>query len=220
MKADGSHQRRVTAAHLGITELAWSPDGRRMALTLHDQSNGHVGLAVMNADGSGFRRLFWEREPASYDNPVWAADGRIFFARSDNSELREISSVKPDGSGLTVVSAAGRADSFSLSHDGKWLLIFDSEQRFAVRMAADGRGGEQVVLGKDQWEKYLAGAKGWPIASSWSPEGRWVAVAASAVQTMGLVSSGLWVVKSDSYSRPFLLSGAGMKVFDPAWQPR
>jgi Tol biopolymer transport system component len=214
MNADGSHQRQVTAANLGIGALAWSPDGGQMVLTMG--SDGH--LAIMNADGSSLKRVISESGQASYHGPAWAANGRIYFARHDDvSDLGEISSVNADGSGLTVVTAAWE-DSFSLSHDGKWLLIFEGMEQTAVRLAADGRGREQVVLSKGVWDKYHA--RGWS-ASSWSPEDRWIAFAGSGFVVMGgPPSSGLWVVKSDGYWDPRRLSGAGTKVFDPAWQPQ
>lgn len=218
MNADGSQRRQVSTTGLGVTDLAWSADGTRMVLTTGRE--GHNGLVLMNADGSGLESVIGESSRlATYGHAVWAPDGRIYFARHDKtSDLGEISWVNADGSGLTVVSAG--EDSFSLSPDGRWLLLFDSGRGYAVRMAADGRGREQVVLGKDQWEKYLRGAARWPIGSSWSPEGRWIAVATCGVPTMGLASSGLWIVKSDGCWDPRLLPTAGWKVFDPAWQPQ
>ena len=74
MKADGSRQRRLTQGHVHFS-VAWSPDGRKM---LFERGNPrhHRGvvpgefpeeLHVMNADGSGQRRL--TRNPARDTNP-------------------------------------------------------------------------------------------------------------------------------------------------------
>ena len=86
---------------------AWSPDGQRIAFAVVDPRPGDrtddakAGLWVMNADGSGSRRV--ARNAASSD-PAWSPDGRrIAFRRFDrlgsdpNSDLYVVNA---DGSGL------------------------------------------------------------------------------------------------------------------------
>ena len=62
MSADGSDQRRLTrnpaddgVGYLGWSSSAWSPDGREIAFA--SQRDGNDEIYVMNADGSGVRRL-------------------------------------------------------------------------------------------------------------------------------------------------------------------
>ena len=54
MNADGSG-RRLLKRNAGQASLAWSPDGRRIAFV--SNRDGSYGIYVMNADGSGQRRL-------------------------------------------------------------------------------------------------------------------------------------------------------------------
>jgi len=101
MNADGSNPRRV-ARNAAWSDPAWSPDGRRIAFRRFDhQFDGirdgrlvaNSELYVVNADGSGLRRL--TRHAANVRWFAWSPDGRtVAFLRE-----REVYIVKADGSG-------------------------------------------------------------------------------------------------------------------------
>jgi len=91
MNADGSGQRRLARNARGgavppsrPSPVSWSPDGRRIAFARGLRPNPktarfHVRMEVyvMNADGSGQRRLAYGAQP------LWSPDGqRIAFVRS------------------------------------------------------------------------------------------------------------------------------------------
>ena len=87
MNADGSGQRRLARGHVHFS-VAWSPDGQKMLFErLNPRHPARArtrrfpeDLHVMNADGSGQRRL--TRNPARDMDPVWSPDGRrIVFDR-------------------------------------------------------------------------------------------------------------------------------------------
>lgn len=74
---------------------AWSPDGRRLAFT----SVRRRGLFVVDADGTGLRRL--TRSPTLDVQPAWSPDGRrLVFARVVPGWRTEIFVVGVDGRGL------------------------------------------------------------------------------------------------------------------------
>jgi TolB protein len=58
MNADGSEQRRVTR-HRGYDEpLAWSPDGRRLAIR-RDGLKPRWAFVIVDVDGTGMRKVNW-----------------------------------------------------------------------------------------------------------------------------------------------------------------
>jgi WD40-like Beta Propeller Repeat len=71
----------------------WSPDGERIAFTR--SRNGYAGLFVINADGTGLRRLYVSRR-FSLGSPAWSPDGRrIAFLRNN-----ALTTISPSGSEL------------------------------------------------------------------------------------------------------------------------
>ena len=85
MNADGSGKRTLAT---GLGPVVWSPDGRKLAFTRVLAEKGRLTpravrfyeIYVMNADGSGQRRLTQNR--VSDNDPQWSPDGRrIAFLR-------------------------------------------------------------------------------------------------------------------------------------------
>jgi Tol biopolymer transport system component len=104
MRRDGSDRRRLTSPFLrqpagahGDAPAAWSPDGSRILYS--SEATGDRELFVMNADGSGKRRVTHWR---GGDSPqVWLPDGRIVFGHFSGAEpLPHWYLIRPDGSGL------------------------------------------------------------------------------------------------------------------------
>jgi Tol biopolymer transport system component len=245
MNADGSNKRELTDHPVAMP--AWSPDGKQIVFV-----DGHIGfyneeegpLFVVNADGSGLRPL----SPDEVDgkDPAWAPDGRIFFDRSSEKDqgdissadfgraqpvLGEICSVDPDGSDLEIVTAAPTPTSFSLSPDGKWLLVWDSSADRLVRLLASGQGIEVVVVEKLSrlfWR--FPHSKATDVESSWSPDGSRIAFACSSTgHTDGDWDwSGLYIVKADGSGlkkvpdsgRIPRATGRRPTPMDPVWQPQ
>ena len=106
---DGSGQRRLTRFAAMDGDPSFSPDGRLIAFTrgieVPTPDGGlavHQAIFVMNADGTGVRRLTGcprLRCPSLDGSPVWSPDGtRIAFTRGQAIDLME-----PDGTGLHAV---------------------------------------------------------------------------------------------------------------------
>ena len=103
MNADGSGQQPLTSRTSSLPDFAgeWSPDGARItfARVVEEEALGpapeRVDLYVINADGSGERRL---AQDAGFDG-VWSPDGRkIAFVR-DGPPAEGIYVINADGSG-------------------------------------------------------------------------------------------------------------------------
>ncbi len=94
---DGSGTQRLTH-NAGFDGFAsWSPDGRRILYHSQVRRNGWSGGVVMNADGSGKRRLV--------ANGSWSPDGRKIVYGSNRQGNGEIYVMNADGTGRHLVVA-------------------------------------------------------------------------------------------------------------------
>jgi Tol biopolymer transport system component len=108
MNADGSGQRNLArgSGHgdgppwsWSDTEAvmpapSWSPDGRKLLFASHHDGNPEI--YVVNADGSGQRRL--TRDPAEDTDPSWSPDGREIAFISTRDGKHGIYVMTADGS--------------------------------------------------------------------------------------------------------------------------
>jgi Tol biopolymer transport system component len=134
------------------------------AILFTSDREGSSGLYLVNADGSGLRRLVREGDDAS-----WSPDGdRIaFLGNSGDTEgfgfNAVLKVVQANGLGLRQVSPSN-ADSYSWSPDGSrlsWVEIFAGRDALWV-VNADGTGEKRIVP-EDATDP------------AWSPDGRTIA---------------------------------------------
>jgi Tol biopolymer transport system component len=149
VRTDGSGARRLP--YIPLTAV-WSPDGRQIAFTVslgprHPPVIQNSEIYVMNADGSGTRRL---THSAAYDGePAWSPDGRKIAFRSTRNGNREIYLMNADGSSQRNLTRNPANDVRpSWSPDGRRIaFISDRDGRLEAHvMNADGSGQRSLTV--------------------------------------------------------------------------
>src|SRR4051812_23993520 len=114
----------VDAVHFGISP-AWSPNGKAIAFVVGAEG-ALPDLWVMNADGSGARRLTSGRYA---DSPTWSPDSkRIAFSYASTFEMG-VSVINADGSGLHEIVHNGSGPAWSPGGRRIAFSVFPGEDR-------------------------------------------------------------------------------------------
>jgi len=124
------------------SQLAFSPDGSRLAFSSHAMQNGAitVSLFIANADGSAAQLI-----AADGQDPIWSANGLIAY-RVGETDGWAIHVYDP-ASGKDTDLGTGVAQAWS--PDGAWLVFSSTGDSGGTlwRMHADGSGRQQIAAG-------------------------------------------------------------------------
>ncbi len=161
--ANGCHLTRLTHRMNG-TSSSWSPTGQQIVFSVP------LGIYVINADGTGLRRLNASVSRYAYgvDTPAWSVSNRIAYARYLPSQRRtEIYTANADGSGnASLTRGAPGFVQPSWSPDGISIAFVDEtvplQQAGIIEVAgADGTGIHRVS--PPGWASY---------SPTWTPGGK------------------------------------------------
>jgi Tol biopolymer transport system component len=160
----------------GPIALSWSPDGSRIVYAGRDLETGRQGIWIVNADGSGHRRVldgYWEAVS-------WSPDGRRLVLTGDpqtkgNSRQIDLYTIGVDGTGLVRLTDDGSIERWpSWSPDGTRIMFAD------VRVAFENPdyGQDIYVMDTDGSDRRrLTDWEGLDSFAVWSPDGSWIAFA-------------------------------------------
>jgi Tol biopolymer transport system component len=152
VRTDGSGARRLP--YIPLTAV-WSPDGRRIAFASKPHwcvtgprpcYSSHSDIYVMNADGSGTRKL--THNALQNAEPAWSPDGRKIAFRSTRNGNRDIYVMNADGSGKRNLTRNAAWDSRpSWSPDGRKIaFVSNRDGRLEAHvMNADGSGQRSLT---------------------------------------------------------------------------
>jgi len=196
----------------GDTDPAWSPDGSKIAFVRFRE--GGAGIWVMNADGTGLRRITDGGPDVDGTDlgPAWSPDGsRIAFARE----------------GRPAKAATGNADIYVVNADGTDVvrLTDDPMMEYAPTWSPDGSriafAAYDLATGGNPpspLRLYVMKADGTDMETlgpenveglSWSPDGTELVFEA--------VEGGIYSVGADGSGLTRLSLGGSGPTWSPAW---
>ena len=181
MDADGTHQVQLTDSVGFSGEPAWSPDARLIAFSA-DRGVGRQEIYVMNADGSGRRRISTLVDPDGWHGSArFSPDGRklVYTGFQKGGASSALFTINLDGTGLRQVTpwGAGPGDA-DWSPDGRRLVfetlfqhpgngpsvsVVDADGKHLLDLTHDdgltGRGSDRAVRFEASFDP------------AWSPDG-------------------------------------------------
>ncbi|MCA1657033.1 MAG: hypothetical protein LC713_04895 [Actinobacteria bacterium] len=209
INSDGSRVRRLTSNLPFASDPSWSPDGARIAFEVDPRSGPRRAIWLVNADGSGARRLVEDAE-----DPAWSPDGmKIAFA--SGHEIRV----------LTLATGALRT-----LHAGPDTYADPAWTPDGGRIAF-ARTGWQGRRPGDEGETYVVGADGSGLGllgpgrePAWSPDGMRLAVSRTfRSDASGAVYGRVWLMANDGSGAAELAfrlaNGSNVSASSPAWSP-
>lgn len=214
MNPDGSGLTQVldgpSAGFSSITSFPdWSPDGTRIVFNgIPKGSPDGPDIYVINADGSGIRRL--TTDPADDNSPSWSPDGsKIAFAsirnRVPNEVNYEIYVMNADGSNQTRLTNNTKFDSSpAWSPDGARIAFTSRrDDNFEVYlMNGDGSNQTRLTVNGEQ-----------DSDAKWSPDGTKIAFLSSRDGRFGEI----YTMNPDGSGLVNLTNADGFDM-DPSWQ--
>ncbi len=196
-------ERRMVSARAGINGApAFSPDGRKLALTLSGTS-GNPDIYVLDLATQGLTRI--TEDPAIDTEAAWSADGRFLFFTSDRAGGPQV---------YRVAAQAGEQAkrlTFGVPYAARPRLSADGSQ--LALMMRDGSGYHIAVqdLSSGQLRVLTRGAQ--DESPSFAPNGAQI-MYASRERGQGVLAA----VSSDGQVSQRLKSDRG-EVREPAWGP-
>lgn len=194
---DGSHLAKLVDGGFPI----WSADGSRIAFST--VTGDLQGIFVMNADGTGMRRLTRQTLPG-FDFPgSWSPDGhQIVFSRRAGFD-EAIFTIRLDGTRLRQVTEWGLIESPAWSPDGSRIAFMRDNDIWVM----DPDGSDPVQL------TFEGAYNNFP---SWSPDGK--RIIWSRANIFGIKGE-IWIMNADGTNQMNLTNTETFSEGDPAWSP-
>jgi TolB protein len=211
MNADGSGLKRLTHVARGIgAQLAWSPDGKKIAFEATD------GVYVMNADGSDLRNLHLHANRSRFDyiQHTWSPDATnlAFSSGRPPDYIHDIYTMNSDGS--NQINLTHTPDLNEMHPD----FSLDGSQ---ICFSRDSHGRPKpapgiFVMNADGSDPSLLAGEHLAGQCDWSPDGTKIAFYREA----GVHGNpDVFVMNADGRGQTNLTRSNSEMELDPDWSP-
>jgi serine/threonine protein kinase len=202
MNADGSGLQKVTDAE-GVTRVAWSPDGKRLAYANSVGSNRKIFVITIGSP----RPQQVTFSDSSDGGPDWSHDGRRLAFWSDRDGTQQIYTVDMNAAGkptTKVTSTPHGADDPVWSPDDKRIAYtYVNSNRKNDIWVVDANGGNNRQLTDDPDHEMDPG---------WSANGKWVCFARGPT-----ARPQIWAVRADGTGEAQRAAQASNAIGHPDW---
>ena len=189
-----------------VRSYSWSPDGSRVVFASHRDGPSSTEIYVMNADGSGQRRLTFDSGHDSIFDvlPAWSPDGGTIAFVQDRNQHDSIRLMNPDGAAQRELVNVGAVVRHLLWSPDSTRLLYDVANAPPARV-------DVVDVRTGSWRTLTPPARN-DFDPSWSPDGRFVALTTNEPPGENHIA----VVDATTSSRRTLSVMPGMNA---AWSP-
>jgi TolB protein len=137
----------------------YSPDGSQIAF--NSDRDGNQQLFVMNADGSGVKRISFG--PGRYAEPCWSPRGDLISYTFWGEGGFSIGVMAPDGTGERIITQGFLVENSSFCPNGR--VIMFSRQTSAT----SGTNSRLVSIGIDGFNEQMVDTPTYGADPSWGP---------------------------------------------------
>jgi len=176
------------------------PEGR---IIIQNGEDGDSEIYVMNADGSGRRKLT-DNDVDDYGGNISSDGSIVVFTREQSRSSVEQFVINIDGSGETQVTFLGYAPSSDVSPNGQWIALNRGQNIYKQLLD----GGDLIAL--TQEDNIDGGAL-------WSPDGEQIAFYSSR-DFIGSMQAEIYIMQADG-SNPIRVTHLEGWSIPRSWSP-